>query len=294
MRQEEPPRAVDDFLPADAVPYLSAPTVDDNKYSRGVLGIMSGSSLFPGAAILGVEAASRTGVGMIRYHGTEQLNTLVLQRRPEIVITEGPVHGWLIGSGIDAERRSPSVTAALIEVLRQGHLCVVDAGALDLIDHATGPVIITPHYGELARLLDARGVSVTANQLAADPADWARRAANHLGVTVLLKGNSSYCTAADDLSGGRRRGAPCFLLKAPTTELAVAGSGDVLAGILAALVVNCYRSRAEQPWVLVRLAAAATMLHGRAAFLASRGAPIVASDIAEAIPHVIAQIRRGE
>src|SRR6185503_18181228 len=63
----------------------SVPGDDDDKYSRGVVGFVTGSASYPGAAVLGVEAAARTGVGMIRYLGPGRPTRLVLQRRPEVV-----------------------------------------------------------------------------------------------------------------------------------------------------------------------------------------------------------------
>ncbi|MEO7147006.1 MAG: NAD(P)H-hydrate dehydratase, partial [Terrimesophilobacter sp.] len=81
---------------------LAAPREDDDKYSRGVLGIMTGSSEFPGAAVVGVDAALHTGVGMVRYLGPEVPTNLVLTRRPEAVTADGKVQAWLLGSGMPA------------------------------------------------------------------------------------------------------------------------------------------------------------------------------------------------
>ena len=86
----------------DAARVLRRPTAPDDKYSRGVLGIRTGSDQYPGAAVLGVEAAWRTGLGMVRYLGPSVPTSLVLQRRPETVTADGRVQAWLIGSGTDA------------------------------------------------------------------------------------------------------------------------------------------------------------------------------------------------
>ena len=69
----------------DAREWIAVPTADDDKYSRGVLGVITGSHDYPGAAVLGVEAAARTGVGMVRYTGPRAVGVMVLARRPEIV-----------------------------------------------------------------------------------------------------------------------------------------------------------------------------------------------------------------
>jgi NAD(P)H-hydrate repair Nnr-like enzyme with NAD(P)H-hydrate dehydratase domain len=82
---------------SDAARFIAAPDRDDDKYSRGVLGVITGSVHYPGASVLGVEAALRTGLGMVRYLGPERAQELVLQRRPEVVTAEGRVQAWLIG-----------------------------------------------------------------------------------------------------------------------------------------------------------------------------------------------------
>ncbi|MBN9183755.1 MAG: NAD(P)H-hydrate dehydratase, partial [Microbacterium sp.] len=96
---------------------LRVPTGSDDKYSRGVVGLRTGSDAFPGAAVLGVEAAWRTGVGMVRYVGPRRAADLVLARRPETVTADGRVQAWVIGSGTDAAARSADETAALRSIL---------------------------------------------------------------------------------------------------------------------------------------------------------------------------------
>ena len=94
-----------DWVERDAAAWIAVPTEGSDKYSRGVLGVVTGSDRYPGAAVLGVEGASRTGVGMIRYLGADRPADLVMRRRPEIVTAPGRVQGWLIGSGMDAASR---------------------------------------------------------------------------------------------------------------------------------------------------------------------------------------------
>jgi NAD(P)H-hydrate repair Nnr-like enzyme with NAD(P)H-hydrate dehydratase domain len=152
---------------------------------------------------------------------------------------------------------------------------VIDAGALDLLDAATGPVILTPHYGELARLIGAEKADI-----AADPAAFATRAADELGVTVLLKGFVTH------VAGGG------VLLKArsATPWLATAGSGDALGGVLGALLATHAEEIAEDPSMLARLAAAAAVLHGMAGDRASAGGPVTVLDLAAALPATIADV----
>ncbi|MBQ9918603.1 MAG: hypothetical protein IJO71_15580, partial [Microbacterium sp.] len=94
-----------DWTGHDAARTLRRPTDADDKYSRGVVGLRTGSTRYPGAAVLGVEAAWRTGTGMVRYLGPARAQDLVLQRRPETVTADGRVQAWVIGSGTDAAER---------------------------------------------------------------------------------------------------------------------------------------------------------------------------------------------
>jgi NAD(P)H-hydrate repair Nnr-like enzyme with NAD(P)H-hydrate dehydratase domain len=275
------PRRWLEWEAAQARDWIAVPQATDDKYSRGVLGMRTGSTGYPGAAVLGVEAASRTGVGMLRYLGPRRVSTLVLQRRPEIVTADGRVQAWLLGSGMDAGARSAQTTAHLEEALRQGLPTVLDAGALDLVGTGAGATVITPHYRELAALLSRTGETVPAERIAADPGAWAIRTAGLLGVTVLLKGNTTHIASP---SGIRLTvsGAPAWL--------ATAGSGDVLAGILGALLATHSTRIEADADAVAALAATAAFVHATAADRASAGGPIVALDIAQAVPATIAAL----
>lgn len=269
---------------------LRMPTASDDKYSRGVLGVRTGSDRYPGAAVLGVEAAHRTGLGMVRYLGDERPTALVLARRPETVSADGRVQAWLIGSGTDASERSVADTAALREVLAGSMPVVVDAGALDLVPGAVAPVVVTPHDRELARLREAAGLGVI--DLTAPGADRVEAAvdtAEALRVTVLLKGARTVVATPE----GTVR-----TVESPTAWLATAGTGDVLGGILGALVAGA-AGRAERAAggdatigteELGVLAATAAFVHGRAAAAASAqrgGGPVTALDVADAVASVV-------
>lgn len=261
--------------------WIDVPQPVDDKYSRGVLGVRTGSKQYPGAAVLGVEAAARTGVGMVRYLGPRRATNLVLQRRPEVVTVPGRVQAWLLGSGMDAAARDDTTATALVEALAAGLPTVCDAGVLDLVAHTTGPTVVTPHFRELAGLLSRRGKPVTAAEIAAAPGEWAGRAATDLGVTVLLKGSVTFVASP---AGARLRvtGAPAWL--------ATAGSGDVLAGILGALLATHSAAIDTDADALVALAATAALVHALAAGRASEGGPIAALDVAEAVPATIAAL----
>jgi ADP-dependent NAD(P)H-hydrate dehydratase / NAD(P)H-hydrate epimerase len=262
------------WTPDDARHSIAVPGPADDKYSRGVLGVITGSDEFPGAAVLGVEAALHTGVGMVRYLGPARSTSLVLQRRPEVVAGGGRVQAWLLGSGISAQHRGPVTTARAIDAFAEGVPMVVDSGCLDLLGSATGAVVVTPHYRELARVL-----GTDADQIAADPEGSAARAADRLGMTVLLKGHNTYVAAPDG---------PRLVVAGASSWLATAGTGDALAGILGALVATHSDQIDADATVLPRLAASAAVLHAVAAQVAGRGGPFTVLELAGAVSGVVA------
>jgi hydroxyethylthiazole kinase-like uncharacterized protein yjeF len=260
---------------ADAARHIVVPGSHDDKYSRGVLGVITGSNQYPGAAVLGVEAALRTGVGMVRFLGGERVSTLVLQRRPEAVASDGRVQAWLIGSGTDHANREADAEKAVDTALGQSLPTILDGGALERVREVSGPTIITPHFRELGRVL-----GVSPDEIASDPGSWALRASEELRVTVLLKGNRTY------VAGG---GLLLSAAHAPTW-LATAGAGDALAGILGALVATHHVELASEGSLLARLGATAAVIHGLAAERAGGGGPFTILDLAAAIPATIADL----
>ena len=259
--------------------WIARPQAGDDKYSRGVLGVRTGSKDYPGAAVLGVDAAVRAGLGMVRYLGPRRATDLVLQRRPEIVTVPGRVQAWLLGSGINSTTRTDAVTAALGEALAEGLPTVIDAGALDLIPRAIGPTVITPHAGELAAMLANEAKPGSASQIAANPGEWSIRAARLFDVTVLLKGAVTHVASP---SGAR------LTVSIGPAWLATAGSGDVLGGILGALLATHSEQLEADATSLAPLAATAALIHAEAANLASAGGPIAALDVSDAVPWAVA------
>ncbi|WP_019182222.1 NAD(P)H-hydrate dehydratase [Microbacterium yannicii] len=263
----------------DAARALTRPTAADDKYSRGVLGIRTGSDEYPGAAVLGVEAAWRTGLGMVRYLGPSRPTALVLARRPETVAAEGRVQAWVIGSGTDPSARSVAESDVLRGLLAEDEPVVVDAGALDLAAGATAPRILTPHVREHARLRSALGLAESEDPVAAT-----RETAARTGAVVLLKGATTVIAAPDGWTTTVASGTPW---------LATAGTGDVLAGVIGALVAGAAASDWPDASALAALAASGAWLHGHAAGLASAavgGGPITALDVAEALPRAVAEV----
>lgn len=267
------------MTPADVARLIAVPTETSHKYTRGVLGVVTGSTRYPGAAVLGVEAALRTGVGMLRYLGDARPSDLVLQRRPEAVTAPGRVQAWLLGSGMGpVAERDAAALDRLALALDSGRPLVLDAGALDLVDSSSAPRVLTPHAGELAALLGASRAEVEQH-----PLQSARAAAERHGATVLLKGSTSIAVEP----GGRARTA-----RSAPAWLATAGAGDALAGILGALVATHAEEVRAEPALLVDLAAAAAVLHGLAAEAASAGGPLTVLDLCSQLGPTIARLLR--
>jgi len=268
----------------DAKKCIIVPSELDHKYSRGTLGIITGSAKFPGAAVLSTRAASATGLGVIRFHSNSGLAHLVLHQSPEALVQPGPVTAWLAGSGIDSKKYSDYTTWLrhrwFTLLNRQSVPTVLDAGALHLAGSLEQPTLITPHAGELSQLLAKRGVIASAEIIESNPLHWAQAASELLAVTVLLKGSRTV-VAQDD-----------YLIELPiaTPWLATAGSGDVLAGIVGALCATNYIEILNDITRLADLAATAAMIHNKAALLASNGGPINAPTIIDAIPAAVASI----
>lgn len=277
-------RTVKKWSAKDAARCIITPSDLDHKYSRGVLGLITGSAQYPGAAVLTTSAASATGVGMLRFHSSSGLAHLVLHSTPSAVVQPGKVAAWVAGSGINAKKYSDITTwlrHRWFKLVRlQSVPTVLDAGALSLAGSLEQPTVITPHSGELAQLLVSRGVQVSAEAVEGDPKKWVQIAAETLGVTVLLKGATTY-VANDDL---------LIQLPVATPWLATAGSGDVLAGIMGALVATNAIEILNDYDHLAYVAASAAFIQNQAALKASAGAPINAESIVTAIPAVMAQL----
>ncbi len=261
------------------------PSAMDNKYSRGTVGFITGSEVYPGAAVLGVGAAQQTGVGLVRYVGPRRAADLVLQSHPEVIVAEHfaqamPAQAWVIGSGISA---SDDFQAANIgNLLAEPRIAVVDAGALDIIDFGSASkssLLLTPHLGELIRLLNKLTASndFTSDRFLgmADVRDAAALAARFTGQTVLVKGNTNVLA----LPLGQ------IIEVGPTSpHLATAGSGDVLAGILGGLAA-ANPELADTYWL--DIATLGILLHSEAAVLAAKRGLVTASTISSGVAQIM-------
>lgn len=264
----------------DARLHFATPKNTDDKYSRGVVGVIAGSKQYPGAGVLVCEAAARTGVGLIRYLGPRRVQDIVLTHRPEVVVQDGRAQAWVIGPGLDAHRIGWRREQQIRQKIELGVPSVLDAGGLSFLSMKKGPVLITPHYRELATLLNSYGTNVSAAEIKNEPKKWARLAADSLRVTVLLKGNISYVVSKDRE----------IELPAASPWLASAGTGDVLAGVLGALIATHSEKIINQPESLADLAATGCLIHARAAEQASHGGPISALGAAQSIPKVVSDL----
>ena len=277
-------RTVKKWTAKDTANCIITPSDLDHKYSRGVLGLITGSAQYPGAAVLTTAAASATGVGMVRFHSSSGLAHLVLHSTPSAVVQPGKVAAWVVGSGINGKKYSDFTTwlrHRWFKLVRlQSVPTILDAGALSLAGSLEQPTVITPHSGELAALLTARGVKVTAEAIEGDPKKWVQNAADTLGITVLLKGSTTF-VANDEV---------LIQLPVATPWLATAGSGDVLAGIMGALVATNAIEILNDYNHLAHVAASAAFIQNQAAVRASAGAPINAEAIITAIPETLAKL----
>jgi ADP-dependent NAD(P)H-hydrate dehydratase / NAD(P)H-hydrate epimerase len=263
---------------ADIAAWLPHPGEESDKYRRGVLGVVAGSDRFTGAAALSVGGAVHGGAGMVRLVSAPAAAAIVRQLWPEAVITTtdmaapgeqliktaGRVQAWVAGPGMST---ADTALATLQAVLASDVPVLVDADGItmlgehrDLLPRAA-PTLITPHAGELARLLGADRADVEARRL-----EFARRAATERGCTVLLKGSTT--VIADPAEDGRA----VLVNPTGTPWLATAGSGDVLSGLAGAMLAQ---GLAPQ-----RAAAVAAYLHGIAARLAADGVADSAVDAA--------------
>ena len=174
-------RAVTQVTVEDLTTWWPVPGADSHKYTRGVVGIDAGSQQYPGAALLAISGALGAGPGMVRYLGPVSRD-LVTGHFPSVVLADGQVQSMVAGPGWGSIADAGSRFRA---ALARGVPLVVDADALQLLPAELPPdTLLTPHAGELARLL-----KVERAEIEADPVAAAVLAAGRFGATVLLKGS---------------------------------------------------------------------------------------------------------
>ncbi|MGN7199252.1 NAD(P)H-hydrate epimerase [Arthrobacter sp. SAFR-044] len=276
---------------ADMARLLPHPARRAQKYSRGVLGVVAGSEDYPGAAVLACRGALAAGVGMVRYLGPPSVARLVRQSCPEVVcstgtVSENRVQAWLVGSGM-GPRDHEQLTRAR-DAIASDLPVVADAGALPALPAILAPhVVLTPHAGELASLFQRLGRGEDREAVEAGTLAAVRHAADRTGATVLLKGATTLVAVPWGATFSQADGTPW---------LATAGSGDVLAGVIGALLAQAGSDvgrfsnlgvDADGRWgAIAALGAALHGQAGRAASEAVSGGPIAAGGIADALPEI--------
>lgn len=273
---------------SDLAALLPKPGRRSHKYSRGVLGVVAGSPAYPGAAVLACRGALAAGAGMVRYVGPPDVADLIRHTCPEVVCSSGTVaethvQAWLVGSGMDGS--DDEQMQRVRDAADSGLPTVADAGALPALPDVLAPqVVLTPHAGELATLLTRLGAGLDRAAVEASTLAAARQAAGLTEATVLLKGATTLVASPYQDFYSQADGTPW---------LATAGSGDVLAGVIGALLaqvgsdVGRFRELGIDPderWAAI--AAMGASLHGRAGNAASDGAPLTAGRIADALPEI--------
>jgi hydroxyethylthiazole kinase-like uncharacterized protein yjeF len=250
--------------PVDVRALLPVPARETDKYARGVVGVVAGSAQYSGAAVLSTGGAVRGGAGMVRYVGPEDALRAVQGRWPETVAGTGRVQAWVIGPGLGTDAGGGRM---LGKALSDGVPVVVDADGLRFLPQRLDvPAVLTPHAGELARMLETTREEVEARRL-----HHATRAAHRWNAVVLLKGSTTLVVTPD----GQVRANPTG-----TPALATAGSGDVLAGLTGALLGGGLAP--------IDAASVAAYVHGVAGQLATRSTAYPsATTILDALPDAL-------
>ena len=273
----------------DVAAYWPVPTPSDDKYSRGVLGIIAGGESYTGAAVLSVTSAVDAGAAWCATSARRPLPSSCGPRSPRPSTARG---GCRRGSSARGSTPAPSGRDAQAHLdaarsaLAGAEPVVVDAGGLDLLDadllatRADAVTLLTPHAGECARLLTRLGADeVTRDEVAARPLEHARALSALTGATVLLKGSTTLVVPPGE-------GATVWSQADAPAWLATAGAGDVLAGLLGTLLA------AGLPADLA--GALGALVHGVAADRANPGGPVRALEVAHGIPGAVAHLlRRG-
>jgi hydroxyethylthiazole kinase-like uncharacterized protein yjeF len=259
---------------ADVRAVLPEPDASDDKYTRGVVGVVAGSARYPGAGVLATGAALAAGAGMVRYAG--RAPDAIRSRYPEVVVHAGAdpgdvrVQSWVLGPGLGTDDAARTLVT---QVLRSDEPVIADADALtllaaepQLLRERRAATVLTPHDREFARLT---GTAPGDDRLGA-----ARAAAQRFAAVVLLKGNATVIAAP---------AGPAVINPTGTPWLATAGSGDVLSGVIGTLLAAGMAASMA--------AATGAYLHGVAGQVAAAGGPPTAVDVLDALRPAIRAVR---
>ena len=255
-----------------------------HKYAAGAVVVIAGGARYPGAGVLAVRGAQRGGAGYVTAVTSQEAAPLIRHASPEAIVQVWPdedvedriaellssrADAVVLGPGLGADAHAPDLVRGALATDRP---VVLDADGLAPFAgdpeslRRAAPLILTPHAGELGKLLDRSSAEISARRLA-----YAREAAERAGAIVVLKGDD---TVIAHPSGG------VAVNDVSAPALATAGTGDVLAGAAGALL-----AAGAAPWLA---ACAAVRLHSRAGRLAAAAAGgvdgVVAWDVAEHLP----------
>ncbi|MEF9926027.1 MAG: NAD(P)H-hydrate dehydratase [Raoultibacter sp.] len=275
----------------DLAALLPFPRPDVNKYSRGKLTLLVGSSTYPGAASLAAVASQRAGAGYTEVYTETSVVRQVQTYHPSLVVRSWSVWdtqfvaasvpekpcAYLVGSGFDA---SDSYTSQLTRrLLRYAAAPVlIDGGALQILSakkirdlSATrfdkGYVtVVTPHMGEARRMGAIFGLTTT------EPDELSLQLAQAYGVICVLKGPDTFISDGEEI----------LAIREGTAALAKAGTGDVLAGIIGAFLA--------QGMDAIDACVLGTTVHARAGVFAAAeltAISVCAEDVVEAVPAAI-------
>jgi len=260
---------------ADVSAMLPVPGESDDKYTRGVVGVVAGSAAYPGAGVLTTGAAIHGGAGFVRYAGAAP--DAIRARYPEVVVHADAdpgdlrVQSWAIGPGIGTDDGAGELLA---KVLATDVPVIVDADGItlladrrDLLENRAAATVLTPHDREFARVADGPSV---------DRLGSARAAAAALGATVLLKGDATIVAAPDGQAWINRTGTPW---------LGTAGSGDVLTGLIGSLLASGLAAPLA--------AASGAFVHGLAGQLAAADGPPSSADVLDSLRRAVRAISVG-
>jgi NAD(P)H-hydrate epimerase len=272
------------ITPKDVAPHIAPRLASTHKGTYGHVGVIAGSPGRSGAAVLAARGAIRAGAGLVTVHTDADTAKLVHAHSVESMTDSGDLDAFLrnktavlIGPGLQDDDAAYAKTRAMVDAIELP--LVIDASALNafasnakaLNPHAR-PRVITPHPGELARLLDTDTKSINADRIAA-----ARNAARVANCVVVLKGHQTLVAEPDGHIYVNPTGNP---------GMATGGMGDVLGGIIAALL-----ARGVDP---TDAACTGVYLHGLAGDILQEemgDTGLAAMDLAERIPMAVKRLR---
>jgi NAD(P)H-hydrate epimerase len=273
------------ITPKDVAPHVAPRLAATHKGTYGHVAIIAGSPGRSGAAVMAARGAIRSGAGLVSVMTDAETAKLVHVSSTESMTYSGDdlqaflanKTAALIGPGLADDERAYEKTRSMIETIDLP--LIVDASALNAFAARIGdinprglPRVITPHPGELARLLDRDAQAINDDRISA-----AREAARAANCVVVLKGHQSLVAEPDG---------HVYVNPTGNAGMASGGMGDVLSGIIAALL-----ARGTDP---LDAACAAVYLHGLAGDLvrdAIGDTGLAAMDVAEQLPHAIQQVR---